>query len=90
MYSRPFEDLDDVVHDAREELPTYRDILEISDTVKKSEPKRSLPKRKRTILGVYQFLRRKETWGRLSVVTRNLGTSFSGYKKPGDISAEKR
>jgi len=43
MYSRSFENLDDVVHDARKKLPTYRDILEFSDRVNKSEPKRSLP-----------------------------------------------
>ena len=39
MYSRTFENLDDVVREASEELSTYRDVLEISDRVKKSEPK---------------------------------------------------
>ena len=48
MYSKTFENLDDVVREAREELSTYRDILEISDRVKKSEPKkRSLAKKTR-------------------------------------------
>ena len=37
--ARTFENLDDVVREAREELSTYRDILKISDRVKKSEPK---------------------------------------------------
>ena len=31
MYSRTFENLDDVVREAREELSTYREILKISD-----------------------------------------------------------
>ena len=47
MYSRTFENLDDVVREAREELSTYRDILEISDRVKKSEPKKEFGKEKR-------------------------------------------
>ncbi len=33
MYSRSLENLDDVVREAHEEWPTYRDILEISDRV---------------------------------------------------------
>ena len=44
MYSRTFENLDDVVREARGELSTYRDILEISDRVKKSEPKKEFGK----------------------------------------------
>ena len=36
MYSRTFENLDDFIREAREELSTYRDSLEISDPVKKS------------------------------------------------------
>ena len=47
MYSRTFENLDDVVRETREELSTYRDILEISDRVKKSEPKMDFSKDKR-------------------------------------------
>jgi len=39
MNSRTFENLDDVIREAREELSTYHDILDISDRVKKSEPK---------------------------------------------------
>ena len=34
MYSRTFDTLDDVIREAREDLFTYRDILEISDTIK--------------------------------------------------------
>ena len=41
MYSRTFETLEYVIRDAREELFTYRDILEISNRIKKVEPKRN-------------------------------------------------
>ena len=47
MYSRSFEYLDDVVRGAREELPTCCDILEISDRVTKSEPKKEFTKEKK-------------------------------------------
>ena len=50
MYSKSFENLDDVVREAREareELPTYRDILEISDRVRKSEPKKEFTEEKK-------------------------------------------
>ena len=37
MYFRSFDTLDDVIREAREELlSTYRDILEISERIKKS------------------------------------------------------
>jgi len=39
MYSRSFETLSDVIHEAWEELSTNRDILEISDRIRKVEPK---------------------------------------------------
>ena len=35
IYSQTFETLNDVIREAREELSTYRDILEISDRFKK-------------------------------------------------------
>ena len=38
MYSRSFDTLEDVIREAREELSIYRDILEISDRIKKVEP----------------------------------------------------
>ena len=47
MYSRTFENSDIVVWEARKELSTYRDILEISVHVKKSEPKKDFGKEKR-------------------------------------------
>ena len=47
MYSRSFENVDDVVREVREELPTYRDVLEISDRVKKSEPEKEFTKEKK-------------------------------------------
>ena len=31
IYSRSFDNLEDVIREAREELSTYRDILEISE-----------------------------------------------------------
>ena len=56
MFSQSFKNLDDMVREAREELPTYRDILEISDRVKKSESENEFTKDKRTIIQVYQVL----------------------------------
>ena len=38
IYSRTLETLDDVIHEAREELSTYRDILEVYDRIKIVEP----------------------------------------------------
>ena len=35
-YSRTFETLEDVIREAREELCTYQDILEISDRIKQN------------------------------------------------------
>ena len=40
MYSRTLEALEDFIREAREDLSTYRDILEISDRIKKVEPKK--------------------------------------------------
>ena len=42
MYSRTFENLDDAVREAREELTTYREILDIWDRVKKNGAKKGL------------------------------------------------
>ena len=39
MYSRTFDTLESVNREAREDLSTYRDILEIFDRIKKVEPK---------------------------------------------------
>ena len=39
--------MDDAVREAREELLTYREILDISDRAKKSEPKKDFVKDKR-------------------------------------------
>ena len=39
MYSRSFDTFEDVIREAREDLSTYRDILEISDRIKKVELK---------------------------------------------------
>ena len=37
MNSKTIETLDDMIREAREELSTYRNILEISDRIKKVE-----------------------------------------------------
>jgi len=39
MYSRTFKILENVIREPREELSSYRDILEISDRIKKVEPR---------------------------------------------------
>ena len=44
MNSRIFETLDDVIREAREQLSNYRDILKISDRIKKVEPKNEFSK----------------------------------------------
>ena len=75
MYSRTFENLDDVVREAREELSTYRDILEISDRVKKSEPKKEFGKEKREYpKSVATILKKNEA-------NLTSGATFSPYKK---------
>ena len=60
MYSMTFENLD--FREAREELSTYREILDISDRVKKSEPKKDLDKDKREFSkSVVTFPKKTET-----------------------------
>ena len=83
MYSRSFENMDDVVGEAREELPTYRDILKISDRMKKFEPIEEFTKEKKDCShSVSSFKKTGEA-------NSSTGTSFSGYKKPGNFSVEK-
>ena len=69
MYSRSLENLDDVVREAHEEWPTYRDILEISDRVKKSEPKNEFTKEKKDHSQSVSSFKKKaklnRQWGRL-------------------------
>ena len=76
MYSKTFENSDDVVRESREELSTYRDILEISDCVKKSEPKKDLGKDERDYpKSVSTFPKKAEansTWEKLLALTRSL------------------
>ena len=36
MYSRSFDTLEDIIREDREDLSTYREIMEISDRIKKS------------------------------------------------------
>jgi len=44
MHSRTFETLENVIRESREELSTYRDILERSDRIKEAEPKKEISK----------------------------------------------
>ena len=44
VYSRSFDTLEDVIREAREELSTYRDILEISERIKTEEPNKEFSK----------------------------------------------
>ena len=71
-----FRNLDDVFREAREELSTYRDILEISDRVKKSEPKKEFGKEKRDYpKSVATFPKKNEATqhrGQLLALTRSL------------------
>jgi len=56
MYARSFENLDDVIREAREELRTYRKITDISDRAKRSEiQKRSSLKKKRLFSKCVKF-----------------------------------
>ena len=59
IYSRTFETLEDVIHEAREELSTNWDILEICDRIKKVEPKKISKPRKDNPTAVLNF-----KWGR--------------------------
>ena len=56
MYSRTFENLDDVIREVHEDLTTYRDFF--ADRVKNLSQKWSLAKRKETILKVWRLFQR--------------------------------
>ena len=45
MYSCTFETFENVIREAREELSTYRDILEILDRINKVEPRKDISQR---------------------------------------------
>ena len=61
MYSRTFENLDDVVRESHSELCTYRDILEISDRVKNTAAEKGVWQRKREYSkSVATFLKKNE------------------------------
>jgi len=77
MCSRTFENLDDVVREVLEELSTYRDILEISDRVKKSDPKKDFGKDKR------DYSKSVETFSKKTEANLTLGATFSPHKKSG-------
>ena len=71
----------DVIREAREELSTYHDILEISDRVKKSEPKMDFGKKRDYPKSVAIF-RKKNEDNSIS------GISFSPYKKSDTFGAK--
>ena len=56
MYSRSFDTLD-VIREAREELSTYRDILEISKRIKKVVPKKVFSKPRKDFPQRFQILK---------------------------------
>jgi hypothetical protein len=75
MYSRTLEALEDFIREAREDLSTYRDILEISDRIKKVEPKKEFSKtRKYFPTAVSNFNKGDES-------TFPAGASPEGFKK---------
>ena len=82
MYSRTFENLDDAVREAREELTTYREILDISDRVKKSEPKKDFGKDKR------EFSKSVATFPKKTESNSTSGATYSPYKKSGTFGAK--
>ena len=59
-YSKTLKNLDDVVWESLEELPTYRDILEILDRVKKSQPKTTLEEKQDYPKSVTTFTKKNE------------------------------
>ena len=74
MYSRSFDTLEDVIREAREELSTYRDILEISERIKKVEPKKEFSKPRKDFPTAVSNFKRAKTLsqrGRLLEVSKN-------------------
>ena len=61
----------------------YRDILEISDRVKKSEPKKEFLKEKK------DYDQSASSFKKMGEANSSPGASFSGYKKPESFSVEK-
>ena len=74
MYYRSFDTLEDVIREAREDLSTYRDILEISDRIKKVEPKKEFSKPRKDFPTAVSNFKRAKTLsqrGRLLEVSKN-------------------
>ena len=82
MYSRTFENLNDVIREARKELSTYRDILEISDRDEKSEPKKVFGKDKR------DYPKSVATFPKKTEANSKVGATFSPYKKSGTFGSK--
>ena len=74
--------MDDVIHEAREELSTYRDILEISDRVEKSEPKKDFGKDKR------DYPKSVATFTKETEANSTSGATSSPYKKSSTFGAK--
>ena len=75
MCSRTFETLDNIIREAREELSTYRDILEISDRIKIVEPRKDFSNDRKDVPQVdSNFKKRGE-------ITFSAGASPGGFKK---------
>ena len=90
IYSRSFDTLEDVI---REELSTYRDILEISERIKKVEPKKEFSEpRKDFPTAVSNFKRGAKVHsqrGRLLEVSKNREVQVQGSTTI-NLSATKR
>jgi len=80
MYSRSFDTLEDVIREAREELSTYRDILEISERIKKWNLKRNFLNPEKIFRQRFQILKGGEN-------TFSAGASPGSLKKSGSLSS---
>ena len=83
MYSKTFENLDDIIREPREELSTYRNIiLKNLDRIKNSEPKMDFGKDKR------DYSKSVATFPKKTEVNLTSGATFSPYKKSSTFGAK--
>jgi len=61
IYSRAFETLVDVMAETRHELANYRDIMEISERINRSEPRKD--SKNRTQMLLTRELQQSSFWG---------------------------
>ena len=77
MFARSFDNLDDVIREARVELGTYRKITAISDRAKRPEPEKEFTKDKKDYSQSASSFKKKGEANSIS------GATFSPYKKSG-------